>query len=233
MIQINLLPKEYRRRARPFHFDKKWIYATAAVSLVFALLISLTFYKKHQISTLNKKIVMVQKQRKALEKDIQLIDGLTELKQKLLTRMSAIENLDMNRGMWVNILEELSSQVPELLWLINISEEKPAAPKSKVKRPNRPNTQDSRAEEDSAAIPQKRITKIEGYAYTLNSVASFIVGMMKSDYFKEIELAYARQESMENIAAYNFSINCVVNYNAWLDEIYQPENNSPSPLAEY
>lgn len=235
MIQINLLPKEYRRRVRPFQFDKKWIYATAAVGLVFALLFSLTIYKKHKISTLNNKIASVQRQRTALEKDIKLIDGLTELKQKLMTRMSAIESLDMNRGMWVSILEDFSTHIPELLWLTGVSEEQPKVEKTKSKKPTKANTnKGAEAEADSAAVvPTKKITNIDGYAYTLNSVASFMVGLMKSNYFKDIELAYAKQESMENIAAYNFRITCVIDYEVWLNETYQPESGMPSPLAEY
>lgn len=235
MIQINLLPKEYRRRVRPFQFDKKWIYATAAVGLVFALLFSLTIYKKHKISTLNKKIVSVQRQRRALEKDIKLIDGLTELKQKLMTRMTAIENLDKNRGMWVSIMEDLSTHIPELLWLTGVSEEQPKAEKNRSKKPTKANIKKSaEAEADSTAVaPRKKATNIDGYAYTLNSVASFMVGLMKSDYFKDIELAYAKQESMENIAAYNFRITCVIDYEVWMNETYQPENTMPSPLAEY
>ena len=94
MIEVNLLPREYRKRATPFHFDKKLMYAGGAVAVVFLLLVGVTIYKQHSINTLDKKIVSIEKQRKALDKDIRLIDNLTDLKQKLLTRMAGIETLD-------------------------------------------------------------------------------------------------------------------------------------------
>jgi Tfp pilus assembly protein PilN len=233
MIEINLLPKEYRRRATPLHFDKKWIYAGAAVCVVFLLLAGMTFYKKHTINDLDKKIVSVQKQRRALDKDIKLIDGLTDLKQKLLTRLSAIEKLDVNRGMWVAILEDLSTRIPELLWLTSVSEEDPLKKQAtQRKKANPKNLGQMEADTVEVKLPSKRPAVIEGYAYTLNSIASFLVGIMKSEFFDDIELAYARQEEFQNLAAYNFKINCVVDYDAWLKEEYQPEVSVSSPLAD-
>ena len=186
MIEINLLPKEYRKRSTPFHFNKKWIYAGSAVGMVFLLLIALTVYKKHTISNLDKKIVSVQRQRAALNKDIKLIDGLTDLKQKLLTRLAAIEKLDKNRGMWVAVMEDVSNRVPELLWVTDLSEEAPQQNKAAAnRRPGVRTPKDQQAPADTIEVqlPSKRPAVIEGYAYTLNSIASFLVGMMKSDYF--------------------------------------------------
>ncbi len=232
MIEINLLPKEYRKRATPFHFNKKWIYAGAAVVFVFLLLAGLTIYKKHSITSLDEKIASVKKQRLALSKDIKLIDDLTDLKQKLLTRMTAIENLDKNRGMWVSIMEDLSNRVPELLWLTKLVEQKPEQPKPTKRRPRGRTQQEAEADSVQVAEPTKKQAYIEGYAYTLNSIASFLVNVMKSDYFLDVELAYAKQENVKDIAAYNFRINCVVDYEAWLRYDYQPEKSFSSPLAE-
>jgi len=232
MIEINLLPKELRKRAHPFHFDKKWVYGAAAVGFLFVVLFGVTFLKKHKISQLENKITTVQKQRKALEKDIRLIDGLTDIKQKLLTRMSAIEQLDQNRGMWVTILEDFSSRIPEMLWVTDFAEETPKVDKKKDRKPTR-NRSGMQEEKDTIEVPVKRITKVEGYAYTLNSIASFMVGLMKSDFFQDVQLTFARQEKVEDISAYKYRINCVVNYDVWLSKEYQPEKTLSSPLAEH
>lgn len=233
MIEINLLPKEYRRRATPLHFNKKWLYAGAAVCLVFVLLAGMTFYKQQMIRNMDKKIVAAQKERMSLQNDIKLIDGLTNLKQNLLTRLSAIEKLDMDRGMWVAIMEDLSSRVPELLWLTNVSEEDLRQKAAEQRKANNPRNL-GQAVQDTVEfqMPSRRPAVIEGYAYTLNSIASFLVGVMKSEYFDDIELAYARQENVEDLDAYNFKINCVVDYDAWLKEEYQPEVSVSSPLAD-
>ena len=231
MIEVNLLPREYRKRATPFHFDKKLIYAGGAVAVVFLLLAGISFYKVHSINTLDKKIVSIEKQRKALDKDIRLIDNLTDLKQKLLTRMAGIETLDRSRGMWVSILEDLSSRVPELLWLTSVADEKPKPVKTNQRKPikDRNKKEDEAAEE---AGPAKQITNVEGYAYTLNSIASFFIGLMKSDYFDDVELAFAKQEMLDDVSAYKFKISCVVDQQSWLDNNFQPEQTLTSPLAE-
>jgi Tfp pilus assembly protein PilN len=229
MIEVNLLPREYRKRATPFHLDRKWMYVGGAVCIVFLILVGLTYQKKHQITELDKKITSVRKQRMALNEDIKLIDGLTELKQKLLTRMNAIEELDGNRGMWVSILEDLASRVPEMMWLTGFAEEAPKEDKSKKRKPRGGiNT----AQDSLPAKPVEKVTRIEGFAYTLNSIASFIVSMMKSDYLEDVSLAYARQENVGEISAYNFKIECKINRDAWLRENYQPEKTFTSPLAD-
>jgi len=200
---------------------------------MFVILFGLTFMKKYSISKFEKKITSIQKQRDALDKDIRLIDNLTGLKQKLLTRMNAIEKLDKTRGMWVSIMEDLSTRVPEMLWLTNVTEEKPKPVKARNKKPSKKTKAQKDAEADSLqAAPKKKTTTIEGYAYTLNSIASFLVGMVKSNYFEDVQLSFARQEALENLAAYRFKVNCVINYDAWLEEKYQPENVMSSPLAK-
>jgi len=201
--------------------------------MVFVLLAGMTFYKKQMIKNMDKKIASAQRERISLEKDIKLIDGLTDLKQKLLTRLSAIEKLDMNRGMWVTIMEDLSSRVPELLWLTNVSEEDLQKKMAQERKAGNPRNLGQAAQDTvEVTLPSRRPAVIEGYAYTLNSIASFLVGVMKSEYFDDIELAYARQENIEDLAAYNFKINCVVDYDAWLKEEYQPEVSVSSPLAD-
>jgi len=234
MIQINLLPKEYRKRATPFHFDKKLLYSGAAIVVVFLLLSSLTIYKKQMIRELDNKISSIQRQRNSLDKDIKLIDDLTDLKQKLLTRMAAIEQLDKNRGMWVRILEELSARVPEMLWLTKVEEERPKQDKQEKRAPKSGKGQKEAADDSTLTEqqPRQRLTNIEGYAYTLNSIASFFANLTKSGYFNNLELAFARQEELQEVVAYNFRIKCLIDYDAWLKDAYQPENTMPSPLAE-
>ena len=59
MIEINLLPKEYRKRASAFHFDKKLIYGAAGAAVVVLLLATVTFYQRYQVRSLDEKIALV------------------------------------------------------------------------------------------------------------------------------------------------------------------------------
>ena len=112
-----------------------------------------------------------------------------------------------------------------------MADEKPKPVQANKRKPikDRNKKKDEAAEE---AAPAKKITNVEGYAYTLNSIASFFIGLMKSDYFDDVELAYAKQEMLDEVSAYKFKISCVVDQQSWLDNNYQPEQTLTSPLAE-
>ena len=73
----------------------------------------------------------------------------------------------------------------------------------------------------------KAILEVEGYAFTLNSLASFMIRMMRSDYFDDVELVAANEVSFDenskvvssgdrsggkNRKAYHFTLSCNVHY---------------------
>src|SRR4030067_2270266 len=126
MIEINLLPRELRKKAKAFSFSfsgkKNVIYLMGGVAAVIVCVIGSTFYQTVKLKNLDSRMREAKKRTEKLKKDIQLVDALTELKDKIMQRMSAIENLDRNRTAWVDILKDLSSRVPEYLWLSGFKE---------------------------------------------------------------------------------------------------------------
>lgn len=203
MIEINLLPKEYRKRSSFVTFDKKLLYVGAAAALLFLAVGATTIYQRYQLSDLDQLIVKAKIEENRYRQDLELIDGLTEVKGKILERLDAVEKLDRRRDFYVNMLEDLDRRIPEYLWMTAFSETPPQAP----------------AAGDSVAAPAAAMNlghaKIKGYAFSLNAIASFMIGLMKSDYFDDVQLGHTVQEPLlANVKAYNFEVTCDLNYDA-------------------
>jgi Tfp pilus assembly protein PilN len=211
MIEINLLPKEYRRRARTFHFDKKTMYAAAGVGALVLVLVAVTFYQRYQIGAIDDKMAIANAEKRRLQKDIQVIDELTVLKEDILNRMESIENLDRFRGVWVQLMQDLNQRVPDFMWLTRFSENR-ALPQDKKQRkvPGQKQVQ----EDTTTVVKEQKLfdkpvpTEIEGYAFTLSSIASFLVGLTKSEFFDNIDLEYAKEEQVTEVNAYKFKVDC-------------------------
>lgn len=211
MIEINLLPKEYLKKSFSFAFGKMGLYAVAAVAGITLMLISVTFYQIHQLNKLESNIAKAQQRAAMLEKDIQLVDALSDVKDKITSRMAAVERLDSHRSTWVKILEDMVRNVPEFVWLGRFKEE--ALRKDSVAQTGQErNEQEVAPPPAVVAVPTMRSAEVEGYAFTLNALASFMIKMMRSDYFDEVELVSSDEVKFQDHKAYNFILTCNLHY---------------------
>ena len=212
-IEINLLPRELRRKRPGIAFDKNLTLIAAFAGILVVLFVGVSVLQGIKLKTLDKKITEAHRRADQLSKDIELVDALTELKDKVLKRMSAIEALDRNRSVWVRVLEDLSKRVPDYLWLSLLMEEewqKEATPDTSA---------DSTTFSAPLQSPVKRIT-MEGYSHSLNSLASFLIQLMRSQYFKNMELQYVKRAELKEYKTFSFQL--IGNLN------YLPELESPS-----
>ncbi|MBU1319720.1 MAG: PilN domain-containing protein [candidate division Zixibacteria bacterium] len=234
MIEINLLPKEYRKRARTFHLEKKSIYVAAGVASIVLLFALVTFYQHYQLSSLDEKIALANSQRMRLQEDIRLIDGLTDLKEKILTRMESIERLDRHRAVWVDVLQDLNQRVPDFLWLTRVAEirEDTKAKAARAKQVPGQQAADTIPQVAEFVFAKPVPTEMEGYAFTLSSIASFLVGLTKSDYFENINLSFAKQEDVTGINAYRFKVGCDLVFQRALDKSAPIEDVWVPTIAE-
>ncbi|MCI0329722.1 MAG: PilN domain-containing protein [candidate division Zixibacteria bacterium] len=205
MIEINLLPKELQRRTGRIALPKGATYLLAGIAGLAAVLAGLTVMQKMRIANIQKKIAEARAREAKMQKDIQLVDALTALKGKILERMEAIEGLDRNRSAYVRFLEDLSGRVPEYLWLSNFREGTSGAAAA-ASAPPRGGTTAGGPAQPAASSGAK--TVIEGFSYSLNSLATFMIQMKKSPFIQNIELSFAKEQKMENSRLYNFQLTC-------------------------
>jgi type IV pilus assembly protein PilN len=190
MIEVNLLPKELQKRARAVTIDKTIVYIAAGVAAVLVLMIAIVVFQKMKISDLDNKIAEAKAETERLRKDIELVDRLEDLKDKLVSRMRAIEELERNRAAWVALMEDLSSKVPDYLWLTSMTQQ--ASPE-----------------------PGVYLTTFEGLSFSLNSLATFMIQVMRSDFFSSVDLTFIRQASEEQ-GTFSFQITANLSYEAGL-----------------
>ena len=200
MIKINLLPKQYQKRSGSFSLGKQGKYAIAAVIGVILLLGTITSYQTYQMSELEEQMKIARMRTEQLRKDIQLVDALTDIKHKITNRLEAVERLDRHRSAWVKILEEVARNVPEFVWLSSFTEI--------AENNSTPN--DTTAQ--TQAVPSVRPVEIEGFTFTLNALATFMIKMMRSNYFDQVDMASVEEISFGEQKAYNFKLDCNVHY---------------------
>ena len=225
MIEINLLPRDYLKRQSLLSFGGAGKYAIAAVAAVAVVLTGITLYQMNQLGQLESNIERANQRAAMLRQDIQLVDALTDVKDKITLRMAAVERLDRHRSAWVRILEDLARNLPEFIWLGTFRQTDIAEATGDATRGG-DQAQDTVTVAPSGP-PSVRPAEIAGYAFTLNSLAAFMIKMMRSDYFDDVELVSTdevifdeegrastsddlSQDSKER--AYNFVLTCNVHY---------------------
>ncbi len=209
MIEINLLPKGYLKSGKGFNFGKAGMYVAAGVAAVVIALAGITFYQFNQLAELNQNIETAEKRALQLRQDINLVNNLTDVKAKIEQRMRAVERLDRYRTAWVRVLEDVAGNVPEFVWLAKFSDV-PNAPTASVDAAGAEVDTTSQSSDEMEAV---RNVEIEGYTFTLNALAAFMIKMMRSDYFNNVELtSTAIKEFRNEEQAYQFIINCDLLY---------------------
>jgi Tfp pilus assembly protein PilN len=198
-IEINLLPRELRGKRRGISFDKSLTLIAAFVGILVVLIAGVSVLQGIQLKALDKNIADAHVRANQLQKDIELVDALTQLKSKILQRMSAIDALDRNRSVWVRMLEDLCQRIPDYLWLSLLMEEE-----SQSEATSDTST-DSTISFAQLEPPVKKMT-IEGYSYSLNSLASFLIQLMGSQYLKNMELQYVKRAEVKGYKTFSFQL---------------------------
>lgn len=242
MLEINLLPKEYLKKGLSLSFGKTGMYVLMGFAGIVVMLVGVTFYQIHQKASLEEKISIANRRAIMLQKDIKVVDALIDVKTKITQRMAAVERLDSHRSAWVRIMTDIAKDVPEFVWLGKIEEIKEVQDPKKAKvtdegtsQPNQQNQRDNTATQNKGGVPTVRPVRVEGYAFTLNALASFMINLMRSGYFDEVELVSSDEVKFEEHKAQNFVLSANLHYLS--DEeiqkiIAQDDIGSKEPAAD-
>lgn len=205
MIEINLLPKELQIQGPRLSFTKGMIIPAAAVVAVIMGMVGMSVIQNRQIAELDGKIQIAQARADQLKADIRMVDGLVDIKEKITARIDAVKVLDLNRKAWVSIMEDLSSRVPDFLWMTTLSEVR-ISRSAASKVPGDTSTQ-------TASLPPQEVpAQLNGFAYSLSGLANFIMNLRKSGHFQSVDLHHAREMRLESHTAYAFQLDCTLNY---------------------
>lgn len=203
MIEINLLPKELRKRGRTFTLGKSTLYLLGGGAAIIALMILMTTFQSLKLKDLDKRIMEAERKREQLRENIQMVDAIGQLKTNILKRMAAIENLDKNRSTWIEVLQDLSDRVPEYVWLSSFKEAHQAPPAVEKTPPDQAKVSPDTLAQEQAFVSQ---VTIDGYSLSINNLAILMINLMRSDYFKNIELNFVKAEALKKQKIFTFQL---------------------------
>ncbi|MBI3872551.1 MAG: PilN domain-containing protein [candidate division Zixibacteria bacterium] len=209
MIEINLLPREMRRRTGGLALPKSAMLGTAAVAVFVLGLVGLTALQTMRYSRLEASLAAAQAKVASMKDDIALVDRLTEVKKTLLQRMDVIESLDRNRAEWVGNLEDLLATIPDYLWLSGFRHDD-----------QKPKTA-SKAPVDTTSLPANAYV-FDGYCYTINSLANLILNMQDSPRFSNVALRKTVYTDLKGRRVYQFGVTCHL----------EPVDNAPAGTGD-
>jgi Tfp pilus assembly protein PilN len=199
MIEINLLPKDLQKKRFGFKLDKNILMTISACLALIGVMAAYSFiFQAGQYAKLEKQLAISRAETEKYAPEIAKIDEIGKKKDQILARMSAVQVLDRNREYWVSLMEDLATRVPEYVWLTNIKQA-PAVV-----------TAPSQTGQPANAAPLSPAVKstVEGYSFSLNALATFLVRLKKSDFYQNIEIASIKLQEIEKAKAYNFKLNC-------------------------
>lgn len=246
MIHINLLPKEYRRKRGGLSFGKTGFYAIGVVVGAILLISTISLYQAFQLRELNDKMEEARFRTKQLEKDIAVVDALTDVKGKIMQRMTAVDKLDQHRIAWVRILEDINRNMPEYSWLSHFEEKSvsPVADNSKTANKNHRRKEEQNKTVAAAADSEKTVLlsefpntvpiELEGYSFNLSATANLMINMMKSHFFSDVEMESVEEVDFNDQKAYNYKLTATMHYlsDQELRKILEQESG-PELLASF
>lgn len=194
MIEINLLPKELQYKRFGFSINKNIIYLIISGLTITAMLVAYSFiFQANKIMSLEDEIMMAQSETAKYTGEISRIEDITLKKDQIVARKTAIQVLDQNRNYWVKLLEDLVRRVPDYVWLTNVEQ----------------SSQIGMAQAGGAqGQAQGAKSIIEGYSFSLNAFATFLVRLKKSAIFEDIELISVKLQETDKAKAYFFKLTC-------------------------
>ena len=205
MIEINLLPKDYRKSSGAFSIGKTGAYILSAAAGIVVVLIAITFYQMSQLSGLKSDIERANQRAAMLREDIRVVDALIDVKNKIHRRINGVEKLDRHRSAWVRILEDISRNTPEFVWLDEFKE-------LPLEIPEQKESEGEEVAQPAYEAPTVRPVQIKGYSFTLNALAATMIRMMRSDYFEQVELINSQDTLYAGEKAYLFELAANVHY---------------------
>lgn len=122
MISVNLLPKEERSEERQLVAAprKQFLLPLALIIAVIVPIAGLYLMQITKIQGLKSDIEVAQAESMRLKPQIEKINQLMVKREELNLRLNLVRDLNRARTLPVQLMDELSMQVPEHLWMTNM-----------------------------------------------------------------------------------------------------------------
>lgn len=127
MIRINLLPSEERKAKRkislPSISDSALIWVVASVVVYLGIIGSISALQAKKLGELETKVKAAKEESARLAPQLAKIRKLTKEREEVNRRLDIIAALDRDRYLRVQLMNDISIEVPSNCWLTSISEQ--------------------------------------------------------------------------------------------------------------
>ncbi|MCP4633770.1 MAG: hypothetical protein GY855_12660 [candidate division Zixibacteria bacterium] len=205
MVEINLLPKEFQKKGLGISLDKTFLYVLGGAIVLLLLMVAVTVYQNVQLGNIDDKIAVAQAKADTYKNEIDQINNLNQLKERILSRITSIEKLDKDRVYWVSLFSDLTRRVPSHVWLTDFKQA---------------GADDKSGVSGKSKIVDGTVNKssVEGYTFSLNALAAFLIQLDKSEYFDNLNMSSVEIEEVEERVMYKFTIACSLTSNMQIQE---------------
>ena len=122
MIRINLLPKEEKPSKAALLWGRIFTWALIGAAVVLVVGVGWHVLRSYEIAGLKSDIEDARVEQEKYRKEADLVTELTKKRKMISQRIQVIEDLDKNRFLRVQLLDELARSVPEYVWLHSFAE---------------------------------------------------------------------------------------------------------------
>jgi Tfp pilus assembly protein PilN len=123
MIRINLLPQEERPVRRTYNLQIAPVFLSIGLFLLVAAPIGTTMYRQAATNRmLTESIAEAKAEGARLRPQIERVQRLNRESQELSHRIRVVEDLDKANTFYVEMLDELSRELPRHMWLVRFEE---------------------------------------------------------------------------------------------------------------
>ncbi len=188
-VEINLLPAEYRVRARGVKISRDVFYPLFALFIIAAGVMAFTFGLTAQIQQRKNDIVSVDAMIKA---NSYIKDQIAKLKADragIQEKIVALERINVNREKWVRLMEIMCQRIPDFTWIVSIDEKAQTPP----------------------------VLDVEGRTLSFPEVANFMSQLSESNYIRSVDLS-GIEEINGAVKMFRFKISCTINPDAQLEQ---------------
>jgi Tfp pilus assembly protein PilN len=129
MIRINLLPKEERARRAPKLTLPKMgsMVPLIGIGAVLGLVTVIAVLEHAKVAALNKDVVELRDEVRAIQPQVDRVRKLTTQREDLERRLDIIRQLDQGRFLCVRMMDDVSRNTPNYMWLTDIRQGAPTS----------------------------------------------------------------------------------------------------------
>jgi Tfp pilus assembly protein PilN len=203
LIEVNLLPMEYRVARKDYSFlaDRRAIWGSVLVVVVlfliwfhFVTLVTTISSKQDRISNLKTEISKYDTVKTEIAK-------LQDLKNKQEAKNQSLKSISVSKKRWVRIFEDINASLPPHTWILSIKEE--------AEKP------------DQLAI--------QGHTFVFQEVAGFMLQLERRPFFlapslESIEQVKETGTGSSNATAFSFTLHCPLNPAIHTDQTAQGDS---------